>query len=279
VLREDPFFAVRGEAARALRSIHTDEAFAALVEGLDQPDARARQRVMSAVAGFYRSDAYDTLLQRLNKEKNPDILSAEIRGLGTYPRFEVRQKLINFLDTPSYRNALADAAIAAMRAQGDPAYLEPLRKNLAHHEADFTSSGFGRGLETLGSLAKNEDKKDDVREFLLRFVNHRKRNVQVAAINALGTLGDPLALPALETFATANKESPERQAADKAVAALRAAKKPADEFRDLRSEVLDLKKDNRELKKQLDDLKKKIEATETKSPEKPRKKAVAKGAV
>ena len=75
----------------------------------------------------------------------------------------------------------------------------------------------------------------------------------------MGALGDETALPALETFTRAAKNSPERQAAERAVAALRAARKPNDEWKDLRTEVLDLKKDNREIKQQLEELKKKLE--------------------
>jgi len=86
-------------------------------------------------------------------------------------------------------------------------------------------------------------------------------------------LEDPKAIPALNTFTTALKDSPERSAAERAVAALRAAKKPADDLRDLRNEVLDLQKANRDLRKELDDLKKRTEALApkpgpTKSPPK-----------
>jgi len=102
----------------------------------------------------------------------------------------------------------------------------------------------------------------------LRYVNHRKRSVQLAAINALGTLGDPKAIAVLETFATARKESPERDAADRAIASLRSAKKPSDEWRDLRNEVLDVKKENRELKKQIEELKKRTDALDTKPADK-----------
>jgi hypothetical protein len=41
---------------------------------------------------------------------------------------------------------------------------------------------------------------------------------------------------------------------------VRAARKPVDELRDLRNEVLGLQKENRDLRRQVDDLKKKFEA-------------------
>ena len=114
-----------------------------------------------------------------------------------------------------------------------------------------------------------------MRDFLIRYVNSRKRTVQLASINGLGTLGDPKAIAVLEKFATASKESRERTSAERATTELRAARKPVDDFKNLRQEVLDLQKTNRDLRKELDDLKKKVEAQETKpaSP-KPSKKLV-----
>jgi hypothetical protein len=49
-------------------------------------------------------------------------------------------------------------------------------------------------------------------------------------------------------------------AADKAVTDLRTDRKPVDDFKNLRSEVMDLEKANRSLRKELDDLKKKVDA-------------------
>ena len=109
-------------------------------------------------------------------------------------------------------------------------------------------------------LSRNEEKKDKVREFLVRQVNHKKRGVQLASMRALGTLGDPKAIAVLQTFATASKESQERGAAERAVTELRTGRKPVDDYKNLRQEVLDLQKANRDLRKEMDDLKKKVEA-------------------
>jgi hypothetical protein len=93
-----------------------------------------------------------------------------------------------------------------------------------------------------------------VREFLTGYVNSPKRSLQLASINGLGTLGDPKAIGVLGTFATASKESPEGTAATRAITDLRAGRKPADDFKNLRQEVLDLQKTTRDLRKQLDEL-------------------------
>ena len=215
-LKDDPFHGVRVEAARALRELHTPEAFEALADCLEQRDARVRQQVVNAVAAFYQTAAYNIAWRQVNQEGNPD-LSGLIRALSAYPKPEVRDMLLRFLRSESYRNSLADAAIGAMRLQDDPAFIEPLRKTLREREPDFTTGGLARGLETLAYLARNEEEKDGLREFLLNYVNHSKNAVRLASINALGTLADSKAIPVLQTFASARKESPEREAADKAI--------------------------------------------------------------
>lgn len=259
-LNHDSFYGVRVEAAQALRSLHTDEALEALLASTNQPDARVRREVRDAIGGFYADKALASARQVLLEEKNPGILSTVLRNLGGYAKPGVREELIKFLDSQSYRNELAGAAISGLRLQDDPAGIAPLLDTLSRREADFTSSGLAQALGALAYLARNEEKKDKVRDFLVARVNDKRRTVQLASINALGTLGDPAALGVLEKFATASKTSPQRAAAERAVATLRAGRKPVDDFKNLRQEVLDLEKANRELRKDLDDLKKKIEA-------------------
>jgi HEAT repeat protein len=256
-----------------LRSVHTDEALEALLRSTKQSDARVRRQVASDIGGFYRETAYDFARQSLDPEKNPDILSTAVRSLAGYAKPGVHDALLKCLNSHSYRNELAGAAISAARDQDDPAYLAPLLDTLAKREAEFTSRDFAEGLGAVAYLARNEEKKDQAREFLIRHVNSRRKRVQLASISALGTLGDPTAISVLEKYATASKESPERIAAEKAVAELRAARKPVDDFKNLRQEVLSLQKANRELSQDLEALKKKIEAREvTPARPKPNKK-------
>lgn len=259
-LNEDPFYGVRIEAARALRSIHTDAALLALLESRRQPDARVRRAVIDALGGFYDERAYAAALATLDQEHNPDILADALRDLGGYGKPEVRAALLRFLDSTSFRQGLAAAAIRSIRAQDDPAYLQPLLDTLTRREGDFPSGEFVQGLQTLAYLARKEDDRDAVREFLTRYVNHGRERVRLGAIRALGTLRDPRAIAVLEKLATADKDRPERRAAEQSLADLRAADKPADDFKNLRNEVLDLQKTQRELRRELEDLKKKLDA-------------------
>jgi len=260
ILNSDSFYGVRIEAARALRSVHTDEALSALLASTRQSDARVRLEVVQDIGGFYDQKAFALTRLTVEEEKNPDIVSAAVRPLGGYAKPDVQPQLLKLLDSKSYRNELANAAIAGLRSQDDPKMVNPLLTELSNHEAEFTSVGFGQGLDTLAYLARNEQKPEQVCAFLTTRLSDKKRVVHLAAMRALGTLGDSQAIAALETFATSAKDSPERAAAEQALAVLRAGRKPVDDFKNLRQEVLDLEKANRDLRQELDELKKRVAA-------------------
>ena len=266
-LNSDPFYGVRIEVAKALRTIHSEEALSALLASTNQPDARVRQQVYSAIGNFYDPQARAAQLAMLAREKNPDIQTIAIRDLGGYPDAD-REMLLQYLNSTSYRNALADVAISAIRAQNDPSWIDPLRQNLQEREKDYTSRGFARGLNTLAYLARDEEDKKPVCDFLLKHVNHRKRSIQTGAIEALGVLGDPRAVAALESFAVARRDSPEQQAASRAIQAIQNFRRSLEGLGDLRKEFLDLQKENRELRKDFEALEKKFNALNTRPADK-----------
>jgi aminopeptidase N len=271
VLKDDPFYAVRLAASRSIRAIQAEEALPALIASVKQSDARVRRQVMSDLASFYRDSSYAEVLRAAREEKNPDIKALAIAALGAYQKPEVKELLLQNLNSTSYQNVLASAAINGIRAQDDASYIAPLLETLKHKVTNFTTAGFARGLDTLAWLARNEEKKDGVREFLVGFVNSPKRRVQLASIAGLGTLGDTKAIAVLEKFASAPKEGPERTAAEKSLTGLRDTKKPSAELGNLRSEVLGLQRENRDLRKDLDELKKKLDALSSKPAPAPEK--------
>lgn len=259
-LNSDGFYGVRVAASRALRSIGSEEAYEALLASASQPDARARKQVLSDITSFYRERSRAHAAEVVEQEKNPDIRAQALTALGSYHQPEAGETLREYLGSDSYKNVLADAAISGMRAQGDPRHVQPLMAALREGESRFTSGGFARGVETLAYLARHEQDKDEVREFLVGLVNHKKQRVQLAVLAALGTLNDPKAISIVEKFTSDTAQSPERTAAEKALTALRENRPAAAELGALRGEVLNLQKENRELRKELDELKKKVDA-------------------
>jgi aminopeptidase N len=259
-LNSDPFYGVRLKASESLRKIHSDAALEALLASLKQDDARVRDAVVADLGKFFDPRARDALLAVLKTERNPAIQMRALAGLAPHPAAEVRDTLLAFLRKDSYRDQLADAAISAMRAQDDPTLAGPLREWLSARADALPSPVLAGALDTLAFLARNETDRSAVRAALTGFVNHKRERIRLAAIRALGTLEDPQAVPVLETFAAMSKATPEQKAAEQAIAQLRGQKKPADNLKDVRQELLDVKKENRRLSTELEALKKKFDA-------------------
>ncbi len=263
VLNNDPFYGVRVEASEAMRAIRTDEAFEALAASLDQPDARVRQQVVRDLCGFYRPESLRLTKQILESEKNPEILCGAIRNLGRYHDEDTRQLLARYLESKSYRNELAQAAVEAIHMLDDSSFIAPLRKIVTEREKEFTSWGFAHALDTLGHISRNEKDKTEVRNFLTDYVNSQKQRVRAGAIGALGTLGDPKAIPIIETFSGDDPDDHIQRAAKDALGRLQEQKPVVpEEIIHLRETVTELKKETEKLKNELEDLKKRLDAGE-----------------
>jgi aminopeptidase N len=259
-LQNDAFYAVRVEAAAALKKIHSNEALTALVTSVNQPDARARNVVIEALGAFLQFDAQTALLENISSEKNPAIVATAARGLGLHDSDAARTELTRLLNTDSHQQRLTDAAIAAIRKQDDPQWTGPLRERLAEAAATMHSRSLASALDTLAFINRNEPQKRAVREFLATFLLETKDSARVGAITALGTLDDDAAISVLEPFAQGAAEAPETKPAEAALNKLRNVQKPADNLRELRKELETLKKDADKLRKDFNALKKQSEA-------------------
>jgi len=261
VLNEDAFHGVRIAASGALRAIGSDEAYEALTGSINQADARVRERVLRDVAGFYRESTYQTLLQQLQTETNPDLQAQCLEALGAYAQPEVRNTLLTHLLQNSFRNRLADAAIQGIRGQDDASYVDPLLQYLTQNESRFFfDRSLARALDTLGFIARDADDKSAVLAYLMEQLENPKDRIRSAAIGALSKLGEPSAIAALETFLDAPDTDPQRRAAEAAIEKLRESRTTGTELNRLRSEVMSLQNENRDLRKEFDDLKKQVEA-------------------
>jgi aminopeptidase N len=258
-LEHDKFYGVRIEAAKGLGTIRNDDALEALLAASKQEDARVRQQVVIQAGNFHQANALSFELKVIDGEKNPDILAAALKALGPFESADIRPRLLRFLNSSSYRNVLADAAISAIREQNDSGYIPELMKALEAHREEFTSHGFGVGIEALGYLARNEQNKSAVREMLLKEAANPRLRVRIAAFSALALLQDDAAIPVLERYASGSKYAQETGAAEKALNTLRSGRKPPEELQTLRSEVTELKRQAQELQKSVQELKKKGE--------------------
>ncbi len=259
-LNGDPFYAVRRSAAIALSRIRTDEAFAALTDSRDQSDARVRLAMVELIGDFYRDESFAISQDVIANEKNPAIVAAALLNIGRYHGPQTREIVSEYLRSTSYENELAAAAVRAIRRLEDPFFIDDLMAMLAAAD-EPTSRHVIWGLPTLARIARNEDDRTEVREFLAGYVNHPYRYVAGGAISALGTLGDPKAIPLIETFRGSEPRDWLERRAERALETLR-EKKPfvPEEIVELRKLVDELKQETTKLKEELETMKKHADA-------------------
>ncbi len=263
-LQGDGFYPVRLAAASSLRAMQSEEAMRVLLDSTAQKDARVRRQVMNQIAGFFREEACTNLLRVVRQEKNPDLKGAAVARLGAWTLPGVREEILSALRSDSFHNVVEEAGLSAARSQDDATYLEPILEMLGRREGVLTTQVFAHGLRVLGWLARDEVRKDGIREFLLGRVSSPRQRVRTAALGALGDLGDPKAVAVLEKFALGRESVPEKTAAERALAAIRDKRKPSAEIGGIRTELLNVQRENRALRKDLDELRKKLDALSAK---------------
>jgi HEAT repeat protein len=196
----------------------------------------------------------------LSMEKNPDIQSRLIRSLGKYSGPSIRQDLLEYIDLESFRNRVFDAAVAAMKSQDDPVYIPVIKNALQEKGSKLTTRGFGGTLKTLAFLARNETEKGNVREYLIGFVNDRRKSVQNAALSSLGVLGDERAVAVLESFTLSSQNTSRKRAAQESLKKIRDQRPVSPELRNLRDSFSELQRQVKQITEQNAELNLKLDA-------------------
>jgi aminopeptidase N len=239
----DAHWAIRAEAAGALGKISAASARAALISLTSQPDERVRHAVVQSLGAIYHSEARTTLAQLAASESNPLILASIIEALAAWPEAD----LVSFLAKPSYHGMTASAAIRALRARHQqssvPAIVEAVKQQ------PFPPRELGSALRALGALARGSTD-DTVRDFLTGYLLAPHDAVRTGAVDALGELGDPRALPALQKLA-AQSRNPSAPAAQSAAAKIQSRETPQPQAVEAWKKVDALQRRIEELEKKL----------------------------
>jgi aminopeptidase N len=259
-LLNDSFFAVRIEASKALRSIGNDDAFASLVAGRHQNDARVRKQVVSDLSKFFNVDALDELKAILKTEQNPEIAASALEGIVGYDDADIETTIAERLAKSSYRDILANAAVNALKNREDADALPLLIEHLKSNSDNLSARTLGRIFGAIGHLGAYREDRTEARTILSGYLSHRNRRVQQAAIRALGELGDPKAIATLSKFTGLEEEDPLKKAATTAISNLRAKKPVSQNVRQLRDEVTKLQRANDRLEEKIEDLGKRFDA-------------------
>jgi aminopeptidase N len=263
-LKAENFWGAQVRIAEALGESGGDTCRAALIEGMKQPDARVRRACVKALGGYRKDAAATAALKAKLTEGDPsvEVEAALLRAYAHVQSPDVVAVATPYLAKNSRQEEIRVAAINALAASQDLSVVDTL--------IGWTKPGKpprvrATAIEGLAELAKTGNPSDEQRKTIAAAVaaglDHQGRRVRAAAVNTLRELGQSAAvsLPALEAIARQDPDGRVREAATKAVEAIRSNSPAPVELGRLREDLDRLKSANAALQERLDRFERKSE--------------------
>ena len=140
------YYLTRAEAAAALRGFPESVATPPLEAAMRDTSSTVRQAAIAALAGVGGDRALAAAQAAWTSDSSYEVRAAALAALARLDSAGAKEAVLAGLTTPSYRDVIQNAAIAAAAQAPDSAMIEGLEKILGRAEA--TSPGAGRsGLE------------------------------------------------------------------------------------------------------------------------------------
>ncbi len=200
----DPFWAVRQEAVNQSGKIKpsTDAKREALKQALMSAAHDKRSEIRSAAVaqlGSYHGSDVVTLLNGALQDSSYNVMSSALRALAKSDSSNAAPVISRYLDYPSFRNRVSNAALSALSIV-DSAKALTIALDRAKY-GQLTSTRF----TAFGILSKYGKGKPAVLSFLTSAL--KDRDFRNSAARTLGTVGDDSVIPALESVASDSTNS------------------------------------------------------------------------
>ncbi len=253
-VREDSFWGVQAEAAKALGQIKTMSALEELLAstGVDHPKAR---RAVARALGEFREERAAEVLAQMIDQGDP---SYYVEAAATAAIGKTRSPLaFDALQRALERDSMNDI-VRASAFEGFGELKDERAIDICIDWSGYGKPGNVRGAAAvaLGHLGEvvPDHRKEQIIEHLTGLLDDSWFRTQMSAINALQQLKAKKAVPALERTASSALDGRTVRSARVAIKSIRESGSKDDDMKKLREEVDKLTDDNRSLKDRLDKL-------------------------
>ncbi len=262
-LTADPFWGVRAEVAEHLASIKLDQAFDALVQGLNDPEARVRRAVVESLSDIKTKASYKALKPIVESgDASYYVEAAAMRSLANVassPLVGKTEKAIKLL-----RKVLAERAGWNETVRGGA--IAGLSRLKTSEEAldlvlQYTERGVPQPLRlasirALGAISSGQTRAnlERILDCLRELADESFFLTQVAVVVALGQMETVQAMDVLSSLSDRTPDGRVRRLAEEAIR--RVQKKVGSDraVKKLQDELEQVKKDNQELRSRLEAL-------------------------
>lgn len=190
----DPFYGVRADATGVAATFGDADA---VETALHDPDKRVVLAAEAAAGNLGKSDAAVVAsLTELANHPDPNVVAAALQALGALRAPHAYERLVRALNVRSFYEAVACGALQGLAAYGDAKALPLIRERTAYGTEDVERD---TAIASLAQLSASLHRPEAALTTLMAILAHDPLiSSRIAAANALGALGDPSAIPALE---------------------------------------------------------------------------------
>ncbi|MGK7943937.1 MAG: M1 family aminopeptidase [Microcystaceae cyanobacterium] len=259
-LTKDPFWGVRLESAKHLATIKLDQAGGALIEGLQDKDAKVRRAVIGGLSKIKTLQSYEHIKQTLeNGDPSYTVESTTARCLGSMVSGNLKEKeseVIEILqkvlkERAGWNEVVRSGAIGGLsQLKTSPVAVDVI--------AEYTKLGTPQPLRlaairALGSISTGQtpDKLEAILEQLEAISQESFFLTQVAVSGALGQMETAKAVSILQSLADQTPDGRVRRKAEEAMGKVRKKLGSDKELKSLREDLDQLKQENQQLKSRL----------------------------
>ena len=190
--QSDAFWGVRNEAVTALSALKDDAAKQALIQATKDKDSRVRRAAVNGLAGYKDATLAGLFISLTRNDPSYFVVADSAAALGQTRAPAAYDVLVGLLGQSSWQDTIRSGALRGLAALKDPRAMALAFKYAA------PGNQLGMRAVALTLLAQNGKGNDRVFETLVSALNEPSEQIVVAAMQALGILGDPRGIPALE---------------------------------------------------------------------------------
>ena len=265
-LQSDRFWGIRVEAAKQLAQIKLDQAFDALVVGLQDKNALVRRAVVEAIASIKTQDSYKALKPIVEKgDASYQVEASAVRAIGGIAAVNLdekatkEEKVLKLLKSVLEKRAGWNEVVRS----GAIAGLSQIKTSQTALDLilDYTRLGVPQALRlaairALGAISSGQTSinLERILERLAELAGESFFLTQVSVVVALGQMETSKAIGILQALANQTPDGRVRRMAEEAVQRVQKNSGSDSSLGQLREELDQLKKQNQELKSRLESL-------------------------
>ena len=223
-------------------------------------ESRVRRKVIKALGKFKEDEVVAKPLEKTFQKDSSYFAQAEaVRSLARIRALNAFQICVKALKQDSHNEVIRRAAF-----DGFIELRDSLGINYALHWAAYGKPTQVRtsAIAALGRLAEyGEARQDELLDQLMTYLDDPHFRARTAAMKALGDLGDPQAIAALERSILREPHFRRNETARKAIRKIRENQKMETRMTSLKTDLEEILEENRLLRKRLDSLESRIGIT------------------